>query len=84
LEFKQRLIESYECLSVQQSDDTARTIGSNFGQKWGWYPSIDTVAKGRRISIEDATELNVHVFLYDLEYRIDLANEEAKQINKNE
>lgn len=81
MEFKHRLVSSYECLSTT-TENNERNIGQSFGQKWGWYPSIDAVAKGRRITIEDAIELNIHTFLYDLEYRIDLANEEAKQLKQ--
>ena len=67
-----------------QSEQGGRTVGSNFSEKWGWYPSIDTVANGLRITFEQATLLNIHRFLFDLEYRIDKANEEAKQFKKNE
>ena len=82
-EFKQRIIESYEGLFTT-TDSGDRFIGETFGGKWGWYQSIYTVAAGNYFDFERATKTNIHQFLTYLEFKIDLANEENKQLKKHE
>jgi hypothetical protein len=82
LEFKQRIIESYEGLfSTTTKQDT---FNSGFGDKWGWYQSIYTVAGGHIFDFERTTKLRLHEFLMFLEFKVDLANESNKQIKKYE
>ena len=82
MEFKQRIIDSYEGLfSTTEKQDT---FGSGFGSKWGWYQSIFTVANGCVFDFERATKLKIHEFLMFLEFKVDLANEEQKSIKKYE
>jgi hypothetical protein len=45
LQFKQRIIESYEGL-FQSGDNRNATFGGGFKEKWNWYQSIYTVAGG--------------------------------------
>lgn len=79
MEFKQRLIESYEgVFSTTESAD--RTIGENFSAKWGWYQSIYTVAGGNYFDFDRATEANIHAFMMFLEFKNDLAKEANRQL----
>lgn len=59
-------------------------FGGSFGEKWGWYQSIYTVAGGSVFEFERATELDLYTFLTFLSFKIELATEETRQNKKYE
>jgi hypothetical protein len=73
-------LESYEGL-FQSGDNRNATFGG-FSEKWNWYQSIYTVAGGSVFKFSETTSLDIHSFLTFLEFKIDLANEENKHIQK--
>ena len=62
----------------QSSNDSG---GENhYGEKWGWYISIDAVAGGDYFKHEQVYELSIFQFLTHLEFLKDKAKEEVRQI----
>jgi hypothetical protein len=81
LEFRNGLKELYSSL-FGTSDNGG---GENyFGEKWGWYISIDAVAGGDRFKHEQVYGLTIYQFLTHLEFLKDKNQEEVRQIKANE
>ena len=67
-EFSQRISELYP--EVFQSG-TTESESSNYFQKWGWYATIDSMAKGKIWHYDKVTNTNVHKFLLYLCHKRD-------------
>lgn len=57
-----------------------RGTRSGFGDKWGWYQSVYTVAGGDLTKFDEILEYTANKFMTFLEFKIDLAREEHKSI----
>jgi hypothetical protein len=60
LQFRQRIIESYDSLFGEQQGDSGYSATSNFGVKWGWYSSIYAIAQGDLNRFDAVTRLQIH------------------------
>jgi hypothetical protein len=81
VEFRARLIETYDELFAGQSDGSLDGV-SNFARKWGWYQSIYGLSQGDITRFESITELNVHSCFMMLSFMKEKNELEAKQIKK--
>lgn len=55
---------------------------NTFATKWGWYATIDELAGGDIAKFEIITELNLHLCLNNLCYKIEKAKKEAEELRK--
>jgi len=53
--------------------------GSQFYEKWKWYPILYTLANNDILQMDKVTELPVHVVLQHLAFLKDLATEQKKR-----
>ena len=79
LSFRDRLIESYDELFGGVKGESFSAV-SNFGQKWGWYQSIYSLAQGDIRRFEHITELGIHQCLMFLTFEKEKTELEAQQI----
>tara|TARA_R110001592_G_scaffold79979_1_gene238629 strand:- start:245 stop:982 length:738 start_codon:yes stop_codon:yes gene_type:complete len=80
LQFRNRIVESYDSLFQQSGGDGGYSKSAQFGSKWGWYQSIYALANGCIERFEDITKLNVHQCFTFLSFTKEKAEIEQQQI----
>jgi len=83
LQFRQRIIESYDSLFGEQSGGTEYSSSAVFGQKWGWYNSIYAIAQGNLIRFDEVTKLPLNQCLTYLTFEKEKNKIEAELIKRN-
>ena len=82
LQFRTGVIEAYDSLFQQSSRDGDYSRAANFGEKWGWYSSIFSLAGGDVGKFEDITKLKIHQCFTFLSFTKEKAEIEAQQIKR--
>ncbi len=84
LSFREKITELYGGLFSEGIEEggSSTSAQANFGQKWGWYQSIFTIAKEDAARIDEATRLPIHTCLMYLEYIKDKTNLENALIKR--
>lgn len=68
VEFRERVISSYDGLFAEGSSEGSYTSEGGFNRKWGWYTSFYQAAQGDVTRFEDISEQGVHKILMYLEF----------------
>ena len=68
-EFSQRVVELYP--EIYEGGTSEGSTASNYFRKWGWYATIDELAKGNILNYKKIVKLNVHEIHLFLAHKID-------------
>ena len=79
LEFRKRIVEQYEDLFSGGIEDNEYGERAQFGQRWGWYQSINHLADGSVTRIDEVTKLALHKCLLKLMF-----DKQKTEIESNE
>ena len=82
LSFRKRLVNSYESLFGEGTQEDTLSAAAGFNAKWGWYQAIFSLSKGDLRRFEHITKLKAHECLMMLEYMKEKNELEANQIKK--
>jgi hypothetical protein len=82
LQFRQRIIESYDSLFGEGHGGTEYSATANFGQKWGWYSSIYAIAQGDLNRFDKVTRLPINQCLTYLTFEKEKNKIEADLIKR--
>lgn len=82
-EFVNRISELYP--EIYAGGTSEGKVASNYFEKWGWYATIDELAKGNLLKYEKVLKLNVHKIHLYLSHKIDKQKLKAELMRpKNE
>jgi hypothetical protein len=87
LEFRKRIINSYDGLFGEGSEDEQESISdfsetTQFGKQWGWYQSIYAIAKGDITKFDEVTRMGLLKCLTYLTFEKQKNEIEQRQLNK--
>lgn len=68
-EFVTRIAELYP--EIYGSGTSEGRIASDYFEKWGWYATIDELAKGKLWKYKEVLKLNIHEIHLYLAHRLD-------------
>lgn len=83
VEFRERIISSYDGLFGQGSSEGSFTSQGGFNAKWNWYSSIYTAAQGNIERFEYITKQTAHKILMYLEYVTEKSILESQKLKKS-
>ena len=83
LPFRERIVENYDgVFTAGGSGGTTSGREESFGNKWGWYQSVYSLAGGDVRKFEQVTRLGVHQCLMWLEFEKEKNELETDRIKK--
>ena len=82
LSFRDKIVTDYDTLYSTGNSGQQHSAQTNFGSRWGWYPSIKQLAGGNVFKLEEATKLNIHTAFTDLAYEKEKNDLESLLIKK--
>jgi len=82
LSFRERVIEKYADLFGGESGGNEYSEQSQFGKRWGWYPSIYALSQGDVRRFDEITKLPINQSLTYLTFEKQKLEIEAKMIKR--
>ena len=83
VEFRQRVVGSYDGLFQQGDTGGTFTSEGGFNAKWSWYQSFFEASQGDIRRFEDISKLRLHKVLMYLEYITEKATLENQRLKRN-
>ena len=87
MEFRKRIISSYDGLFGERNEDEQESISdfsetTQFAKRWGWYQSIYAIAKGDITKFDEVTRMGLLKCLTYLTFEKQKIEIEQRQLNK--
>ena len=82
LQFRQRIIESYDSLFGEGQGDSEYSATANFNSKYGWYSSIYALSQGDITKFDSITRLPINQCLTYLTFEKEKQKIEADLIKR--
>ena len=82
MQFRDGLAEIYRFVFGGGSNEDGFSEANDFSREWGWFASLDELAKGDATKYDEVTKLPMHLCLKIMDYKIAKARNESEQLKK--